>query len=127
MFTPTMFSRRRESNNLSTGYGLRFSTDIHVSKQEKTVFYKGLQTFVLFLQKSPKTSGNLREFMGTCNLGILSSSSLVELYRCNGRFHTQDPLLTSRRHQIDIRPMSLLRLSLLRFIDSPMPGSSLRA
>ena len=32
---------------------------------------------VLFLQKSPSISGNLREFTGECNLGILNSSSLL--------------------------------------------------
>ena len=31
----------------------------------------------LFLQKSSKVSGNLREFTGECNLGILYSSSLL--------------------------------------------------
>ena len=32
---------------------------------------------VLFLQKSPKVSGNLQEFTGECNLGILYSSSFL--------------------------------------------------
>ena len=34
-------------------------------------------TPVLFLQTSPKVSGNLREFTGECNLGIPYSSSLL--------------------------------------------------
>ena len=32
---------------------------------------------ILFLQKSPKISGDLRDFAGECNLGILYSSSLL--------------------------------------------------
>ena len=34
-------------------------------------------TWSLFLQKSPKVSGNLREFTGECHLGIPYSSSLL--------------------------------------------------
>ena len=61
---------------LSTGYGLRFSTEIFGSKREKTVFHETYRKPVLFLQKSPKISRNLREFTGECNLGILCSGSL---------------------------------------------------
>ena len=60
--------------DLCAGYGVRFST-------------KTCWKLVLFLQKSLKISGNLREFMGECNLGILYSSSLLILGKCfAGRF-----------------------------------------
>ena len=65
---------------LSTGNGLWFSTNIYGSKREKTVFHKTYRKPVLFLQKaskSSKISGNLREFTGECDLGILYSTSLL--------------------------------------------------
>ena len=68
------FTSLRES--LSTGYGLRFSTESYGSKWEKNGLPR-IPTGILFsscinLQKSPQ-----REFMGECNLGILYSSSLL--------------------------------------------------
>ena len=47
--------------DLSTGYGRRFSTEIYRSKREKTNTYWWR---VLFLQKSSKISGDLQEFTG---------------------------------------------------------------
>ena len=44
--------------DLSTGYGLRCSTKIYGRKRFPTNTYRRL---VLFLQKSPETSGSLRE------------------------------------------------------------------
>ena len=66
-----------------TGYGLRFYTEIYGSKREKIVFHEYLQEacFVLIVQTSPKISGNLQEFTGECNLGILYSSSLLLLVK----------------------------------------------
>ena len=61
---------------LGTGYGLRFSTEIYGSKRFSTNTYRSL---ALFLQKSPKISGNLQEFTGECNLDILYSSSLLSM------------------------------------------------
>ena len=60
--------------DLSTGYGIRFSTEVYGRKRLSTNTYRKP---VLFLQKSPKVSGNLRESTGECNLGILYSSSLL--------------------------------------------------
>ena len=60
--------------DLRTGYGLRFSTEIYRSKRFSTNTYRKL---VLFLEKSPKISGNLREFTGECNLEILCFNSLL--------------------------------------------------
>ena len=77
---------------LSTGYGLRFSTEIYGSKWEKTVFHEYLQEYC-FVITSPKISGNLPEFTGECSLGILYSSSLLGVQRlsvacaCGGPDH----------------------------------------
>ena len=47
----------------------------------------------LLLQTSPKISGNLREFPGECDLGILHSSSLLSMAfttdLCTSDFKTQ--------------------------------------
>ena len=67
---------------LSTGYGLRFSTEIYGSAREKTVFHKYLQE-VCFVHT--EISGNLREFTGECNLGILYYSSLLVLVKARLR------------------------------------------
>ena len=55
----TLALRLRE--DMSTWYGLRFSTEIYVSKREKTVFHKYLQEtrFVL-----TEISGDISEFTG---------------------------------------------------------------
>ena len=58
---------------------LRKSTGANGRNQFSTNTYRKL---VLFLQKSPKVSGNLREFAGECNLGILYFSSLLAEPRC---------------------------------------------
>ena len=60
---------------LSTEYGLRFSEEIYGRKRFSTNTYRNR---VCFLEKSSKISGNLREFTGECNLGILYSSSLLK-------------------------------------------------
>ena len=57
----------------STECRLRFSTEIYGNKQENIVFHKNLKT-LLFVTE---VSGNFRDFAGTCNLGILYSSSLL--------------------------------------------------
>ena len=58
-----------------TGSGfLRKPTGANRRKRFSTNTYSEL---VLFLQKSPKVFGNLREFTGECNLGILYSGSLL--------------------------------------------------
>ena len=44
---------------------------------EKQLSTKSYRNIVFFLQKSPNISGNLREFTGECNLGILHPSSLL--------------------------------------------------
>ena len=62
---------------LSTGYGLRFSTEIYGSKREKTVFHEYLQEACFVLTEISEISGNLREFTGECNLGILYSTRNV--------------------------------------------------
>ena len=46
---------------LSTGYGLRFSTQTYRSKREKTFFHESLQEYCFVLTE---ISGNLREFTG---------------------------------------------------------------
>ena len=65
--------------DLSTEYGLRFSTEIYGSKRQKRFSTNTYRKLVLLLHKSSKISGNLREFTGYCNLGILYSSSLLKL------------------------------------------------
>ena len=55
----------------STGYGLRLSTEIYGSKRG----FLGIPTGSLFCFY--RISGNLREFTGEYNLGILYSSSLL--------------------------------------------------
>ena len=67
-----MAPRFRE--DLSMGYGLRFSMEIYGIKQEKTVFHEYLQEACFVLTEM---SGNLCEFTGECKLGILYSSSLL--------------------------------------------------
>ena len=63
----------REDLSTGTGSGfLRKSTGANGRKRFSTKTHRKL---VLFLQESPKVSGNLREIMGGCNLGILYSSS----------------------------------------------------
>ena len=61
-------------DDLSTGYRLRFSSEIYRSDRDKTVFIENLQDTCGVLTQ---ISGVLREFTGECNLGILSSSSLL--------------------------------------------------
>ena len=56
------------------GTGSSFLRKIYGRKRLSTNTYRKL---VLFLQKSPKVSGNLQEFTGECNLGILYASSLL--------------------------------------------------
>ena len=46
------------------------------STREKRFSTKTHRKLALFLQESPKVSGNLRELAGGCNLGILYSGSL---------------------------------------------------
>ena len=46
-------------------------TILAINKREKTFFHEYLQEACLVLTESPKVSGNLREFSGECNLGIL--------------------------------------------------------
>ena len=50
----------------------------------KQFFTKSYGRLCLFLQKSPKVSGNLREFTGECNLGIRYSSSLLVKWNAAG-------------------------------------------
>ena len=50
--------------DLSTGYGLRSSTEIYGSNRENTVFHENLQESCFVLAESPNISGNLREFAG---------------------------------------------------------------
>ena len=69
------------SEYLSTGYGLRFSTEIYGCKREKTVFREYLQEACFVLTEIP---GNLREFTGECNLGILYSSFLQTSPKISG-------------------------------------------
>ena len=71
----------------SMGYGLRFSTEVCGSGRERfsTKTYRKL---LLFLQKSPKVSGSLREVIGECSLGFLYSSSLLR-WACGVRLHAR--------------------------------------
>ena len=48
--------------------------------REKTDCHKTCRKLVFFLRKSPKISGNLREFSGECNLGILHTHTYVYIY-----------------------------------------------
>ena len=57
--------------DLSTGYGLRFSTEIYGRKRFSN---EDIQETCFVLTE---ISGNLREFTGECNLGIMYSSSLL--------------------------------------------------
>ena len=50
--------------DLSTGYGLRFSTETYGSKREKTVFQEYLQEACFVLTDISKLSRNIREFTG---------------------------------------------------------------
>ena len=59
--------------DLGTGYGLRFSAEIYGSKRFSTNTYRKLG-FVL-----TEITGNLREFTGECNPGILCFNSLLPL------------------------------------------------
>ena len=92
MFTPTMSSCRRPmQGGVSARYlrhrqgsafrlskrGLEYGVQAPVfygSLREKTVFHEYLQEYCFVLTD---ISGNLREFTGECNLGILYSSSLL--------------------------------------------------
>ena len=58
------------------------STGANGRKRFPTNTYRNI---VLFSQNSPKISGNLREFTGECNLGILYSSSLSAALFLKGR------------------------------------------
>ena len=61
---------------LSTGYGLRFSTKIYGANGRKQ-FSTNTYMNIVLLQKSSNICGNLKEFTGEWNLGILYSSSLL--------------------------------------------------
>ena len=79
--SPSMETVKRGSERgecSGTGCGLRFTAETCGSKREKTAFREMLQgvRFVL-LQKCPNISRKLLELEGTCNLGILYSSSLL--------------------------------------------------
>ena len=67
---------RRRGDKRVLEYGVQAQL-FYGNLREKTAVHKYLQETCLFLQKSPKVSGNLREFTGECNLGILYSSSLL--------------------------------------------------
>ena len=56
---------------------LRKSTGANGRNQFSANMYRKL---VSFLRRSPNIPGNLREFSGECNLGILYSSSLLRDY-----------------------------------------------
>ena len=59
-------------------YGVRAPV-FYGNLREQTVFHEYLQeACFVFIQKSPKISGNLREFTGKCNLRITYSSSLLD-------------------------------------------------
>ena len=62
-----------QERDLSTRYGLRFSTGASGRKRFSTNTYRKC---VVFLLKS-SNSGNLRELAGECHVGILYSSSLL--------------------------------------------------
>ena len=57
-------------------YGVRapIFAEVSGSKREKTAFHENLQVVCFVLTE---ISGNLREFTGECNLGILYSRSLL--------------------------------------------------
>ena len=59
--------REYSSSGMGSGF-LRKSAGTNGRERFSTKAYRKL---VLFLQKSSKISGNLREFPGECNLGIL--------------------------------------------------------
>ena len=63
---------------MSTGYGLRLSREINGRKRFSTNTYNNI---ALLLQKSPKISGNLRQFAGEYHLGVLYSSSPLGIRR----------------------------------------------
>ena len=68
---------RHVREDSSTGYGLRFSTEIYGRKRFSN---EDIQETCFVLTE---ISGNLREFTGECNLGILYSSSLLVMtHRC---------------------------------------------
>ena len=58
------------------------STGANGRKRFSTNMYRKL---VLFLRRSPKISGNFREFTGECNLSILYSSSLLLVVSSNAK------------------------------------------
>ena len=62
---------------LSMGCGLWFSTGANGRKRFSTNTYRNID---LFLHKSPKVFGSLREFTGKCNPGILHSVYLLCLH-----------------------------------------------
>ena len=65
--------------DLSTGYGLRFSTGANRRKRFSANTYRNIGLFLT------EVSGNLREFPGECNPGILYSNSLLEPH---GKIHS---------------------------------------
>ena len=80
-----------------TGSGFLWkSTGANRRKRFSTNTYRNT---VLFLQKSPRITGNLRELTGSCNLGILYSSSLLDIN------HRSQSSLSPRRR--DPRPFRL--------------------
>ena len=56
----------------------RLSTEVYGIKREKTEEKRACRKLILILQKSAKISGDLREFTGECDPGILYSSFLFE-------------------------------------------------
>ena len=66
-------------------YGVRAPV-FYGSKQENRFSTKAYRKFVLFLQKSPNISGNLRDFTGACDLRILYSTSLLDVEKLEARF-----------------------------------------
>ena len=62
---------------LSTGYGLRFSTEICGGKWERTVFHEYLQEARFLLTDISENFRKPPEFSGESNLEILYSSSLL--------------------------------------------------
>ena len=67
----------RPINDLSTGYGLRFSTEIYGSQREKPVFHGNLQEACFVLTEISENFRKPLGVYGICNLGILYSSSLL--------------------------------------------------
>ena len=56
--------------------------DLYGSKQEKNVFFReSLQEACFVITDVSEISGNLREFTGECNLGILYSNS-ISMWAC---------------------------------------------